>query len=89
MKINFKELVVKNIDDTVFEKGGKTVANIIYQLSNKDLSLLDIARDIFKDKEVELTQVQTDEVKRLLQDEKVIIPAFQLKAILDYIDNYK
>ena len=85
MKIDFKKLVVKDIDGKEIPEPGKILAGTIYTLT-KDLSLVSIALDINKGVEVEISGPQIEEIKRIVEDEKAGYFAFFKKAVLDFLN---
>lgn len=84
MKLNFKNCIVNTIDWQPIETLYKDLANLIY-IKSKDLDLIDIAITINKWEEVELTQQQVDEIKRLINEHDFF--AFVKKWLLDFIKN--
>jgi hypothetical protein len=85
MKYNFKDLVATNIEGTAITSLNKTLGNAIYN-TTQDLAMVDVAKDIYNDKTVDLTVSQIEEVKRIVKDEKNGFFAFVQKAILDFLE---
>lgn len=83
-KIKIKDIGGKEIKSTVHE----TLANYIYQLA-KDLDLVEMAREIFAGKEVELDKTEVEKIVEMVKSDQAPIAAFAKKAIIDYIDSVK
>ncbi len=86
MKYNFSEVQAKTLDGTPVKDLAKSLANAIY-IATKDLSLVKVAQKIHDGEEVELTVPQSEEIKRIIQDEKYGFFAFVQAALIDFIDN--
>lgn len=69
MKYNFSEVKLQTLDGTPVTDLCSALGNTIYVFT-KDLSMVDIARDIYAGKSVDLTLPQITELKRLIEDEK-------------------
>lgn len=87
MKLNFNDLELIWIDWEKIQwvEVAKTFANSIY-IHTKDLDLVDIAMKINKLEEVEIPNSKIEELKRLINDEKIWFVAFVRKALLDFIE---
>lgn len=85
MKYDFTKIETSALDGTPVMDLHKTIANSVY-LHTKDLGLVTIAQDIYAGKEVEITQPQLEEIKRIISDEQIGFFAFVKKAIIDFIN---
>lgn len=87
MKVRFHEVPVCSLDGTPIENATiyKSLANAIYQFS-PDLDLVEIAMQINKGEEVELSSSQVETLKKLIRNERAGFMAFAQKAFLDYLD---
>lgn len=83
MKINFSKVIIKNIKGELIENIHQVIGGMIYERT-KDLSLVELAIKIYKGEEVELSQLQVEEIKRLINENAT--QAFVKKALLEYID---
>ena len=92
MKINFSKIQLKNLDGVVMvdpetkkpAQIHKTLANAIYRKTNS-LDLVEIAREINKAKEVDLSKSDIDEIKNIILAKSSGFFAFAKRAILDHI----
>jgi len=91
MKINFKEIVLLDIDGKPAKAETpihKAIANIIYtQISNLDL--VEVAREINKGKVVELSNTDIKQIKKLLLGDKSGLFAFAKAAITEFFEALK
>jgi len=88
MKYDFSAVKAESLEGKQVRDIHKTIANNIYMMT-KDLGLVEIAKDIYKGKSVELEKAELAEITRIINDEKVGFFAFVKKAVLDYIDKVK
>lgn len=84
MQFNFSSVVITDLAGNAVPKVHEALANGIYT-ATKDLSLVETARAIYRGESVELSQTQLQEVKRIIEDEKVGFMAFVRDAYLTFI----
>lgn len=92
MKYDFTKVITKDIEGKKTKKqdASENLANAIYHFaSGKNLNLVEIAREIFKGKPVELDKVEIIEIEMIVKDKRSGFFAFAQKAILDYIESVK
>lgn len=90
MKYNFKKLIVKDIEGKelpISKELYKTIAKLLYNQCHKNLEVVEIARDIYKGKEVEIDKVQIEEVKNILLGPQSFQSAAVKKYVKDYIES--
>lgn len=83
MKVNFKNIQVKDIEGNNSTVDiAKMLGNVIYQ-KTADLGELELAREIYKNGEVELTQEQVECVKSCV---KTGFVAFVQEAVIAMLE---
>ena len=83
MKINFKNIPIQNLEGEVTNTDiSKELAQVIYS-DAKEIKDLDLALDIYKNGELELTEEQLNTVKNYLTK---YFKAFVQKGFEDYIN---
>lgn len=86
MKVNFKNIPIQNLEGEVTNTDiSKELAQIIYS-DAKEIKDLDLALDIYKNGELELTEDQLNTVKKYLAN---YFKAFVQKGFEDYINTLK
>lgn len=84
MKVDFKNIPIKNIEGEVSNTDiSKELAQIIYS-DAKEIKDLDLALDIYKNGELEITEEQLNTVKKYLSN---YFKAFVQKGFEDYINS--
>lgn len=84
MKVDFKNIPIKNLEGEVNTTDiSKELAQVIYS-DAKEIKDLDLALDIYKNGELELTEDQLNTVKKYLAN---YFKAFVQKGFEDYINS--
>jgi len=89
MKINFSEIKIIGVDwkeSKLAQPINELLANAIFTSANV-LEMVDLSREIFACKEVDLREEEVKEIKRLVNDEKIWFMAFAKRSILKFIDD--
>jgi hypothetical protein len=83
MKIDFSKIQIKDIEGKMNPRDmSKELGNIIFQNTN-DIGELDLARDIYHKKEVDMDKAKAEIVKRYVEQ---YFLAFVKEAILPVLD---
>jgi hypothetical protein len=90
MVFSFNSITLRDINDEVLVNTNlyKTIGNVIYK-GTRDLGMLEIAREIYAGKDVNLADDEVAEVERVVSDPGSGVVAFARQAVLEYITKVK
>lgn len=92
MKYNFSKIKILDIEGNEIPKSKeifKTIANIIYTQSHEDLGLVEVAKEIYKGKEVEIDKIEIETIKKIIKWQISFTDAFIKKQVIDFIEQQK
>lgn len=88
MKVNFKNLIIKDLDWKEAQDLNKHIWNAVNKFSD-DLNLIRFAQDIYDNKDIDIAKTELEQIKAICEKPEIWFYAYIKHWIIQFIDNLK